>query len=314
MLPDALDMACSELLGDVAIPMNGYTVPRGHGILVNVPGLGYGIAFDEHPVMSTLRDWKEKQFSEQHVKDAEIIRSEDLGVDLVGLFQGLRKEATIPKFQSLEVMVEWLDNRRFFQVTSRNEVLRVARYFFQDNPGYIGKVMRRWRLEGCQPLRYFAPYAKYLHRVDDINYFSLFCNFVGCGKDRKAHLDVRYLYYLPFCKIFCTNDTNLKKLVPFFLRPDQVFVSMAELELDLKAISSYFSKFSDEEIKAYYSEYGFYPPELENSFTEKMWKKYMRPRQSREGEQYKTSPEEEQRILDEFQKIQEAVSKQQVKI
>jgi hypothetical protein len=99
--------------------------------------------------------------------------------------------------------------------------------------------------------------------------------------------------------------------VPFFLRHDQVYVSMAEIEQDFQAIDSYFSKFSDEERKAFYSEYRFYPPDLENSFTQKMWKKYMRPRQSREGELFTPSLEEETKIMTEFRKIQEAVAKQQ---
>lgn len=100
-------------------------------------------------------------------------------------------------------------------------------------------------------------------------------------------------------------------MVPFFIRPDQVFVSKADLQQDLKRLAVHFSGLSEEETKAFYDEYGFYPPDLENSFTTKMWKKFMRPRRPQEGILSRPSPEREGEIMEDFRTFREAIEKQQ---
>ncbi len=316
VLPDALTMATNELLAGTVIPMDGYTVPREFGVAVDTPETGRGIFFDEHPMMAILRNWAEGNFSAEDLQKAKAIRDED-AVDLVTLYhevekeQKADKEAAVPKFLSLEEMVSYADEVRFFYATPRREVFRVARHFFRDHTGHIGTVMRRWRQKGQPALRYFAPYAMYVHRVEVIHYYSLLCGFVSRSKDGKAHLDIQYLYYLPFCHIFSSEDEDLKLLVPFFLRPDQVFVSKADLQQDLKKLATYLEGLSEEEMTTFRDEYGLYPPDLENSFTTKMWKKFMRRRRPQEGKLSRPSPEREAEIMKEFRSVREAIEKKQ---
>jgi hypothetical protein len=68
---------------------------------------------------------------------------------------------------------------------------------------------------------------------------------------------------------------------------------------------------SEEQRAAFYAEYNHYPPDLEGSFTAKMWKRFMRPRQKQEGKQSRPSPEKEAEIMKEFRAIQKAFEKQQ---
>jgi len=313
VLPDALNMACNELLAGLAIPMNGRTVSRENGVVVDVPGLGRGVCFNEHPMMATLRDWSEGDFSEEDLQKATAIRDEDSSVDLVGMYQELEKETNVPQFQSLEEMVGWAEYVHFLLTTHRQQVLRIARHVFQNQPSPIGKVMLRWRRMGCPPPQHFAPYAFYYYRVEVIHFLSLLCGFVRRSKKGKAHLDVHYLYYLPFCNVFSSGDDDLAQLVPFFLRQDQVFISKTDFQQDLKKIASFFSSLSKEEASTFYDEYGFYPPDLEGSFTARMWKQFMRPRRPREGEVSRPSPEESEKIMKEFRVIQEAIEQQQRK-
>lgn len=317
VLPDALTMACNELLYEQFIPMNGYQAPRGEGIELNVPGMGLGIFFDEHPMMAILRNWAEGNFSEQDLRKAKAIRDEDSSVDLVSLYQEIEQEteeeAKIPEFQSLKEVVDYADEIRFFNATSRGEILRVARYCFQSHAGHVGAVMRRWRRAGRPALRYFAPYAMYFHRVEIVLHYCLLSSFVRRSKKGKAHLDMQYLYYLPFCHIFSSDDEDLRQLVPFFLRSDQVFVSKADLQQDLKRLSIHFAGLPEEEKKAFYDEHGQYPPNLEESFTANMWKKFMRPKRPREGMAGRPSPEKEAEIMKEYRAALNALEQQRKK-
>lgn len=313
VLPEAQKMAGGELLGHSPVPMNGQQIPREFGVAVDVPGLGLGICYNEHPMMQILRRWANGTFSEEYKQKAAAIREEDSSVSLEVLFKEVEAQIPKPKFASLEDMVAWLDNVYFVSHTPRQQLLRVARHVLENKPGLIGAVMKRWRQMNRPSLRDFAPYAWYFYRVDIIHFFSLLCGFVSKSKHGKAHLDVQYLYYLPFCRIFSSNDKDLLKLVPFFIRNDQLLVSKENLKTDLQSISQYFSKLSEEDTREFYLEFGPYPPDLDSSFTAMVWKRFMRARRSREGELSKPTPEDSERIRKELKAIEEAMAQNPLK-
>ncbi len=163
VLPNDLIMACNEFLYGNSIPMDGCQVPREGAIEMDLPGMGRGIFFDEHPMMAALRNWADGNFSDGDLHKAKAIRNEDSSVDLVSLYQEIEQatdeEAKVPEFKSLKEVVDYADEVRFFNKTLRQEVLLAARYFFQDHTGHVGAVMLRWRRKGRPALRYFALYA-----------------------------------------------------------------------------------------------------------------------------------------------------------
>lgn len=316
VLPDALSMVRGELLHEQnRIPMNGTQVPCEVSTEVNTPKLGRGFFIDEHPSLAILRNWAGGNMSEGDLRKAKAIREEDVSINLVSLYQEIEQEtneeAKVPKFQSLKEVVDYADTIRFFYKTPRQIILQVARYFFQDHSGHVGAVMRHWRRKGCPDPRHFAPYAMYVHRVDIVYHYCLLRGFVSCSKKGKAHLDMQYFYYLPFCQIFSSDDKEIVQLFPFFKRPDQVFVTKADLQKDLKNLSIYLTSLSEEESKSFYEEYDSYPPDLKDSFTVDMWKKLMIPRHKHEGKRSSLSPEEEAEIMKQLREIQEAVEQQQ---
>jgi len=315
VLPDALKIACNELLYNNFIPMNGYQAPCEGMIKAATPKMGSGYCLDEHPMLRILRNWSDGNFSDEDLHKAKAIRDEDSTLDLVSLYREVEQEtdqeAKVPKFLSIKEVIDYADLILHLGMTPRREVLRIARYFFQDHTGYVGAVMQRWRRKGCPELRYFAPYAMYVHRVDIIYHYCLLRGFVSCSKKGKAHLDMQYFYYLPFCQIFSSDDKEIVQLFPFFQRPDQVFVTKADLQRDLKNLSVYFASLSEEESASFYEEYGSHPPDLKDSFTVSMWKKFMRPRQKQAGKQSRPSPETAAKIREELLEIQEAMEQQQ---
>jgi hypothetical protein len=315
VLPDSLKMACNELLYDNFIPMNGYQAPCERMMEVSTPKMGRGYFIDEHPMLATLRNWADGNFPAEDLCRAKAIRDEDSALDLVSLYrqieQETEQEAKVPKFRSIEEMVEYADTILLLNMTPRREVLRAARYFFQNRIEHVETVMRRWAQKGRPALRDFAPYAMYVYRVDIVYHYCLLRGFVKCSKKGKAHLDMQYFYYLPFCQIFSSDDKEIMKLVPFFQRPDQRFITKTDLQNDLKNLSAYFVGLSEEDSKNFYEEYGPYPPDLDNSFTTQVWKQFMRPKQKHEGKRSQPSPEKEAEIMEQFREIREAVEKQQ---
>ncbi len=63
-----------------------------------------------------------------------------------------------------------------------------------------------------------------------------------------------------------------------------------------------------EEHKMEYQKFGSYPPDLQDSFTSRIWKKFMRPCSQR-LESQKSNPEEEKKILKIMKLIRETAEK-----
>ena len=55
-----------------------------------------------------------------------------------------------------------------------------------------------------------------------------------CLKEDDNLSDLMYLYYLPFCNVFVSNDRFHRKVVPEFLTPQQKFTWGFDLKEDVK--------------------------------------------------------------------------------
>ena len=54
-------------------------------------------------------------------------------------------------------------------------------------------------------------------------------------KEDDTISDLQYLYYLPFCNVFVSNDRFHRKVVPEFLTPQQKFIWGVDLKEDIKS-------------------------------------------------------------------------------
>jgi hypothetical protein len=94
---------------------------------------------------------------------------------------------------------------------------------------------------------------------------------------RTNHVDLAYLFYLPFCMVFTSNDALHAATVPLFLRSDQTFVPGAELKADLGALDRHYSG-QPEELKARgLYELAPWPPADGTFLVCRLWDKHMRP-------------------------------------
>ena len=79
------------------------------------------------------------------------------------------------------------------------------------------EVLGRWKNLGGPDLETFAPYSFYVLTVD--TFFNLGIGSDLISRDHVSNkIDLAYLYYLPFCYIFTSNDSLHHRMVPCFLK------------------------------------------------------------------------------------------------
>ena len=116
------------------------------------------------------------------------------------------------------------------------------------------------------PLQVAAPYAFYC-----ITVFAFFLasrkHNLFAKKKPDDQIDLEYLFYIPFCKVFSSNDNLHRLLAPRLITSDQVFVPGSELKKGIHEV----------DIPPLYKETMNamcfpIPPMTENSLIRKIWK------------------------------------------
>ncbi len=291
LLPNAVRMAYNNLLG-VFVPMNGQ-IPFDVGTKCIAEDGSIGWQLNDPPEIQMLRNWSNGIFDETQIEQANTIRAIDSNIAFEDLYNALDTQLkNLQKPSSLDSLVQLVD--AYLTSLKPNNLLFEAADFILD-PERLHIMEREWKIRGCPALKEFAPYSYYYYRVNLIYILGTHFDLIKRGKHAKTHLDMQYLYYLPFAMVFTSNDNELIKVTQFFLRNDQTFISLKELKNDFKLMQDFFNLLSKEQKTKFYEEYGIYPPELENCITTQIWIKKCRPRPPNAGA--KPSPEEEKKIL-----------------
>jgi hypothetical protein len=89
------------------------------------------------------------------------------------------------------------------------------------------------------------------------------------------HIDLAYLYYLPFCSIFTSKDNFHAQIVPLFLTPEQTFVNGIELKQDLKKLDERYSALDESEFRTGTTSFAMHPPEEPTFLTTRLWDKHI---------------------------------------
>ncbi len=286
---DARSIAAGSLLGD-EMPMDG-RIPMGGGTRVRSKDGRTGIIFDEPPEKKVLREWKYGHFTADEKEAAKQIRKIDLEVDLNSIKDQISQNLSyFPKFSALKDLVVWIDETFLPLTNQHNHIVNAASSVL--GPQEIGEVISRWEKAGHPPFCDFSPYAYYFYRCNVIYYLGLGQDFVSPSKKQKTHLDIQYLYYLPFCMVFTSGDNFLRDMFPYFKRNDQYFVWKDDLKKDLIAIKSHWNNLNEEEKKRFRIEFGDYPPDISGSVTGQLWKNLMRPKPKEADFGHKLSKEQ----------------------
>lgn len=273
--PNALTMARANLLGG-DVPLTGQ-VPLAGGKTVRSRDGTYGTIFEEQPEKAILREWKRGHFSEVHKKAAQVIREMDHSVDLSKLQKQIEEQIkNFPKFEKLSDLIKWLDDTYFSQVNQEFHLRNAALGLL--NQEETDKLIERWKSQGSPTFTEFCPYAFYFYRGNTIYFVGLGKGLIRTSKKANTHLDMQYIYYLPFCMTFTSSDKFLLEFAKFFVRPNQVIIPGDDLKKDLKRVKEFFLNLTGEQKKTIKDEFGSYPPEDGAPLTASIWGRLMAPR------------------------------------
>ena len=220
-----------ELLEDGKIDMEYGRPHIGGGRYVELGG-HTGALFEASPEEEALKRWQDHKFLEVERFYAKQWREGLSNINLGDVYSQLQKSfAGHPKPKTLEDVKAMVD--KVIDYPKQEDVLITGLSSIGVPPKYLNEIVTRWQAAGRPSIRQFAPYFTHILSVDYFFMFGIGADLIGRG--RPSHkIDIAYLYYLPFCMIFTSNDKLHKTLVPFFLRPNQSFIPGEELKSDLK--------------------------------------------------------------------------------
>ena len=216
----------------------GYEVPLGRrpilagGNQVRTTQGEIGMIFEESPEEKALRRWRNGDFNAAEEILGEKWRESTRNLDLEEAkrnLQVLTPKSPIIKDRSHlnQVITNTLEDDGL-----QRDLLKIIMVQFHLSTRDAQQSFFRWETSGCPPLRVFAPYALHCLRVNLFFMLGLLQDLISTRSTNRV--DMEYLYYLPFCMVFCSEDKFHCQIAPFFLGENQQFVRGADLKDDLK--------------------------------------------------------------------------------
>jgi hypothetical protein len=229
-----------------------------------------GFYVEESSQESALTRWRGGDFTGIEEELAGVWRTITTQKDLLeNLKVQLKNKYEIKeKFQNLYELNEFINNM-LGEESLQTQLLSFFVSEFNIDIELVSTIFLRWEQSEHKLLKDFAPYAFFCCKVKLLFELSLKYNLVGTRATNAV--DLQYLYYIPFCKIFVTSDEFQKLLVPFLLDNNQKLIDGVEFKADLKKLASYRETLSErKDIERTKKE----PPRILDSLTYKLWNEY----------------------------------------
>ena len=266
-----ISLVISSMLGKDPINERRPIVDQGKKVKDKDGKIGYFVI--ETPEQLAIKDWQRGDFSEADKRLAEKWRAFAEGIDPESdkkRFESIKK--TYPVCNDLDGLLDIVDYYLCNQC-DQIQLLFTMLSGIKADPVISSKIFYRWESGEYKNVKDFAPYFYYVLKIEAVFRYGLAYNLIGT---RQTNLiDCQYLYYLPFCNIFTSRDVFHRDLAPKFLAKDQVFINGEELKADLSNIFNLLEK-EDPNLKLDWgTRFEVQPPENEDSFTYRMWKKFL---------------------------------------
>lgn len=262
-----------ELLGIGKIDMDNGRPHISGGQTIELEGKT-GVIFQPSPEEEALSRWQNHEFLDLERLRAKAWRNGLSGINLEENYKLFQIFFPIGKPKNLGDVRKLVD----FQIDGpdQKKVLEFGLSLVGVSPQFQEEIMTRWDRDGKPSIRDFAPYFAHVFSVDLFFYLAISADLIGRG--RPSHkVDLAYLYYLPFCMIFTSNDKLHAELVPHFLRENQTFIPGSVLKAELAKLDQHYSLLPDETKKLGVTSFAFYPPHDDSFLTTQLWNKYMSP-------------------------------------
>ena len=298
-----LTLLAAELSGQDTIDMHRYHPVLGHWVPVAL-GDRAGIMFKQTPEEEAFMRWQSREFREFERAAARSWRSDLRQVNyqaIYDIFQPVAAASGRPK--SLADVKTKADSIIDNMLPDR--LLKYGLRLMGYSPQVHATVLDRWKTSGQHPIREFLPYFCYVLSVNLFFYIGMAADLIS--RDRPSHaIDMEYVYYLPFCMVFTSNDKLHASIAPLFMTPEQTFIPGTGLKAELARLDAHYSALPEEEkVKGVYH-MASEPPDDLSFLVTRLWDKYHPDwRQLKEG---RKKPED-LKMTDEIKALMDQVKK-----
>lgn len=283
----------AELLGTpVDMSMRPH-MAGGHAAFGNK---GLSVSFDQTPEQIAFHRWQNGEFLELERDFASQWRKVVKGTDLKEL------AAMLPAARDFIGEVRTLGDARVAAERIASDpsrqwsILRsiVSKSGFGET--YLDRVRRKWNGAGNPSIKQFAPYAAFVFEIDIFFEIAVMKSFIDTKMSNAV--DFSYLYYLPFCRMFVSQDKLHRKAAPLFMNPEQTFIWGDDLQKDLAALNSLLLELPEEVRNTGLMKFANKPPIDHSGLVATLWDKHYPEWRSKKDVALK--PSQEARILREM--------------
>lgn len=268
-----------------------------------------GFFFDESPEDKALRRWMGGGFREQERQNATGYRSRAKAIDLEAFVRAVKtlKPKGMKVAGTLEELLQaidlFLDNE-----ATQFRTLNTALETFDQPARSRTHVKKQWVAYGRPSIRYFLPYTHHCLRVSSLFYLG-----VGLGliTQRPTNaIDMQYLFYLPFCTIFTSNDKMHHDMAPLFTNTRRVYVRCEELQVGLRTLADYYVEHAEELKKQGSMRFARYPPLDLDTVVHRLYDQVMpRWREAAATPPVEITPELNARLMEKMRPMREAIER-----
>lgn len=261
-----------ELRGNMQVDMVRPKPVIGGGQPVML-GDSKGLIFRECPEEETLRRWQAGEFVQIERSTAKAWRRALSLVDNKAVYETFKRMYdTYEKPKTLTELKTLVD--AILSIVRQDWMLGFGMHLTGVSDDDQAAARKRWVIAGRPAIRAFLPYFFHLLSVDVFFYLGMAADLIS--RERTSHkIDIAYLYYLPFCMAFTSNDKLHINIAPLFMREDQTFVKGVDLKDDLARLDSHYAALPEDIRNTGLVNFAKYPPEDISFLTTRLWDKHL---------------------------------------
>lgn len=298
-----LSLLEAELLGGVVLDMETGRPHVPGGKTVNLGGKT-GVIFQPSQEEEAFNRWQKNEFMDLERLRAKAWRR---GLSNINLEENYK---SFQKFYPMGKPKNFSDVKKFvnFYIDGPNpeSVLTYGLALLDIHELDRIEITNRWRISGKPSIREFAPYFTHVFSVDLFFYLSIAADLIGRNRPSNK-IDLAYLYYLPFCMVFTSNDKLHENIIPSFLRDNQSFVYGTNLKADLANLDKYYYSLPEDIKKKGLYSFASNPPKDDSFLVTQLWDKHFSRKWRDLSEEPKIDSKTEKRLVEEMtQMIEQA--------
>jgi hypothetical protein len=290
----------SELFGLDTIPLDGRGVLTG-GRPVTLNGQK-GLMFPRSPEEEAFHRWQARDFLGIERNIAKAWRRALSVADYEQRYQFFRETflggRSLKDLQEVKARADECIDR-----VDQEGAFSFGMTLFSIVPEARLQIIQRWRSAGKPKISEFAPYFRFLYSVELFFYLALASDLISRNRPTNK-VDLAYLYYLPFCKVFTSGDKLHERTVSLFMRDNQTFVRGSDLKSDLAKLDARYSVLPPEVKARGLRRFACSPPEDSSFLVTRLWDLHLPKWRERKENEKRISPELQETVRRLAEKVQ----------